>query len=311
MPKRILRKFRINEISGVTMPAQEGATARIMKSAPASATPMTDRLAALTDNFKRGYPNLAPDEHYAAAWRSLSLSERDRVREEESGEFQRQQAEAARLRASAMKGINVTNIDTGALAMLALEGAATALRKTNPKLSRQQAFSRVYTDPKYAVLAKAEREESLGRIAGINVARTAARVLNSLSDDEIERLAAEIKAENPYVTDSELIRQIANSAEERERRGRYRQNVAAARRKGDHAPGPYEDLNPGRFDEVAEDDASTRNPPALDRLNKLAAELRERNPKLSRSQAFSKIYSDPANRSLVAAERHENRPAAT
>src|SRR5689334_2330399 len=216
MAKRILRKFRIDEISGVNMPAHVGATVRIMKSAAASSAPMTDELNARVDNYRRGFPQLSAEEHYAAAWRSLSLSERNRVREEESGEFQEMQAEAARLRASATKGMDMTNIDTGALAMVALEGAATALRKANPKLSRQQAFARVYTDPKYAVLAKAEREESLGRIAGIPVARTAARVLNSLSDDEIERLAAEIKAENPYVTDSELVRQIANSAEERE-----------------------------------------------------------------------------------------------
>ena len=59
-----------------------------------------------------------------------------------------------------------------------------------------------------------------------------------------------------------------------------------------------------------EDDASTRNSPALDRLNKLAAELREANPELSKSQAFAKVFSDPANRDLAAAERRENRPTA-
>jgi hypothetical protein len=160
-------------------------------------------------------------------------------------------------------------------------------------------------------LVKAEREESLGRIAGVGIARTAAHVLNSLDDDAIEALAREIKAENPYVSDVELIRQIANSAEERERKQRYRQNVAAARRKGDHAPGPYEDLNPGKYDEVVEDDASTRNPPALDRLNKLADAMREKHPGMSKSQAFAKVYGDKANAALVAEERRQNRPQAS
>ena len=39
------------------------------------------------------------------------------------------------------------NIDLGALAMLALEGAAEALRKSQPELSKEQAFAKVYCDP--------------------------------------------------------------------------------------------------------------------------------------------------------------------
>ena len=50
------------------------------------------------------------------------------------------------------------NVDTGALAMIALEGAAEALRKSNPSLTREQAFSRVYQDPAYRVAAEAERQ---------------------------------------------------------------------------------------------------------------------------------------------------------
>ena len=103
------------------------------------------------------------------AWRDLSLADRSQVRAEESGEFQaEQQAEAARVRTSAMgKNSDMSNIDTGGLAMLLFEGAATALRKSNPKPFARAGIFRVYCDPKYAVAAKAEREAALGRIAGL------------------------------------------------------------------------------------------------------------------------------------------------
>ncbi len=52
------------------------------------------------------------------------------------------------------------NIDLGALAMLALEGAAEALRKSQPELSKEQAFAKVYCDPANRVAMKAERRAS-------------------------------------------------------------------------------------------------------------------------------------------------------
>lgn len=51
--------------------------------------------------------------------------------------------------------------------------------------------------------------------------------------------------------------------------------------------------------------------PSLERLNKLADELHNREPSLTPDQAFTKVYSDPRNRGLVAAERSENRPGLT
>ena len=45
-------------------------------------------------------------------------------------------------------------------------------------------------------------------------------------------------------------------------------------------------------------------------LKAKAAELRKSNPALTESQAFAKVYSDPANKKLVAAERRMNRPNA-
>jgi hypothetical protein len=45
------------------------------------------------------------------------------------------------------------------------------------------------------------------------------------------------------------------------------------------------------------------NSTGLAALEKLAAELRQRNPFLTIEQAFAKVYSDPANRELATAER--------
>lgn len=45
------------------------------------------------------------------------------------------------------------------------------------------------------------------------------------------------------------------------------------------------------------------NDTGLAALEKLAADLRQRNPYLTIEQAFAKVYADPANRELAAAER--------
>ena len=52
-----------------------------------------------------------------------------------------------------------------ALAMAVLEGKAVALRKVNPSLSREQAFSRVYSNPTNAEITQIERAASHARFA--------------------------------------------------------------------------------------------------------------------------------------------------
>jgi hypothetical protein len=64
---------------------------------------------------------------------------------------------------------------------------------------------------------------------------------------------------------------------------------------------------PERVSKVARGPAPT---PSLERLNALAAECRKADPKLTKEQAFTKAYTDPANRELVANERAEARAAA-
>ena len=165
--RRIIRKLKITEVSGCDKPAQEPARVAIMKRDDPSATPMTDRLADRIDDYKRMYPHLADEDHYSMAWSGLSLSDRAQVRAEERGEFQRQEGEAERFRARSMRNedLSMKNIDTGALAMIALECKAEALRKSNPSLTREQAFSRVYQDPANRIAAVAERQAARQRFA--------------------------------------------------------------------------------------------------------------------------------------------------
>jgi hypothetical protein len=49
---------------------------------------------------------------------------------------------------------------------------------------------------------------------------------------------------------------------------------------------------------------------ALDELNTLAEQERHRNPGMSKAAAFAKIYTHPANASIAARERRQNRPRA-
>jgi hypothetical protein len=49
---------------------------------------------------------------------------------------------------------------------------------------------------------------------------------------------------------------------------------------------------------------------ALDELERIAAEVRRCNPNLTKAQAFTKAYTDPANAKLAQRERRANRPRA-
>jgi hypothetical protein len=202
---------------------------------------------------------------------------------------------------------DMSNIDTDVSddPYEALKAKAEELRKVKPELSEQQAFAKVYTDPANAEIAKAERGASLARIAGVPVARTAAVVLNDLSDDEIEQLVDEIRRDNPYLDDADIVRLLTQRVES----PTYRADVAAARRAGSTAPAANGDLTQSRDEAALE--AGRESNTAIDRLNKLADELRERQPDLSKAQAFSAVYLDSANRELAKAERSENRPVAS
>jgi hypothetical protein len=57
---------------------------------------------------------------------------------------------------------------------------------------------------------------------------------------------------------------------------------------------------------VADDEADDTD--ALEKLQALGAEVRRRNPSLTREQAFAKAYTDPENAALVKRERSQHRP---
>ena len=64
---------------------------------------MSDRLADRFDDYKRIYPHLADEDHFAMAWHDFSLSDRAKVRDEESGAYQERLAEEARYRESSIR----------------------------------------------------------------------------------------------------------------------------------------------------------------------------------------------------------------
>jgi hypothetical protein len=59
-----------------------------------------------------------------------------------------------------------------------------------------------------------------------------------------------------------------------------------------------------------DDDDEADDEDALAELETLAAEVRRRCPQLSKAQAFTKVYTDPANAKLAQRERAANRPKA-
>ena len=119
--------------------------------------------------------------------------------------------------------------------MTILEGKAEALRKVNPSLTREQAFSRAYQDPANLEVVQIERAANEARFV---------EQATSQSGDNIEKRALIATCES-----------------------------------------------------------------ALGALKAKAAELRKAKPELTESQAFAKVYEDPANRALAAAERSASRSA--
>lgn len=187
--------------------------------------------------------------------------------------------------------MNYATIDTVKLANFMIECAANELRKVNPSMTEQQAFTRAYCDPANARFAKAERQASRARIAGIPKARTEPEVLQTLSDSDIKRLVDEERRLNATLTDRELYARINASDAVRQHRSEFHAALAAARRDGRTL----------KTDEIEKRDV------ALDALRARADDLRKFDPNLTPEQAFAKVYRlEPA---LAARERSASRAA--
>jgi hypothetical protein len=189
-------------------------------------------------------------------------------------------------------------VDIGALALLGLEGAATALRKSAPSLTREQAFSRACDE--HPEILKIEREASrvelARRVAGVGLTQTSPEILQALSDSEIRALVAREKRRFPFLDAKQLLEVVENSEEMRAHRAAFRPALSAGNRASSTLPSPQ------AVQLMKRDDA-------LSELQMKAAELRKTNPSWSEEQAFSKIYSDPSNRKLVQEERRSARAA--
>jgi hypothetical protein len=91
--KRIMRSFRIDEISAVDNPAQEAAKVSLMKrfNAHGDVTlPAHQELLRRYDDFKRGRHGSSA---FSRAWESLTDEQRDQVRAEELQTFERKRSE--------------------------------------------------------------------------------------------------------------------------------------------------------------------------------------------------------------------------
>jgi hypothetical protein len=133
-----------------------------------------------------------------------------------------------------------------------------------------------------------------------------------LTEREATQLCTEhFKVYRPGTPDRAFAAGIASSAE-----GPLLMRWIQSCRNNDFRKAAYPELaSSPRFDaqprQVGGDDAfdSINDPrPALDQLNELAAEVREKHPFMTPAQAFARVYQDRANADLVAQERGENRP---
>jgi hypothetical protein len=211
------------------------------------------------------------------------------------------------------------NMDRGAVAMIALEGAAVALQKEQPNLTKEQAFAKVYSDPRYSEAMKAERQASRARLvnrytpavereeasrSGTRRERVDPKILDDLSDEEVKRLIAEQRREHPFETPEQLYSRVYNSPAMVADRSALRRAEASARRETtDRVSRARLDL--GNSLEVAK----RARDEAHDVIAAAAAELRKVMPTLTFEQAYAKAYSDPANREIAKAERTASRSA--
>jgi hypothetical protein len=106
------------------------------------------------------------------------------------------------------KQMNYENVDRGALMMLLLEDAAVAVRKANPSLSPEQAFSKAYQNPSNREIVKAERQARES-----DYSRDTADAIAKLTDADIERMVDHERRLNSTLSDQQIyLRVNSNSA---------------------------------------------------------------------------------------------------
>ena len=268
--------------------------------------PMHEKLRAAYDSFLRGYPNLDPEQCFGLAWNGLSLSDQAQLRSEESGEWQRQEEEAARYRESSVRAAGREKENT--------------TMKHEPVRLLLKALHGVYADE---ALTPRERGEVVADVLDDYADRTGGR--DGLKD--IASIPATLH--EPDLTKADTRHALAMTILEGKAEALRKVNPSLTREQAfaraytDRANAEIAKIeraaNEARFAEQAASSYTahtmeqrilvTQRDNALDALKIKAAELRKSNPSLSELQAFAKVYGDPANRALAAAERSASRSA--
>lgn len=162
--RRIISKLTIDEISAVDRPAQEDARMVIMKRESGGDEDMNTEkidIQALAHiacelaakELRKSHPELTVEQAYSKVYESnLDIRKADRAGS--VLKFTKQYPPVARTTPAVAHG------DSNDTDLADLQELAAELQRTNPYLTVEQAFARVYSDPANAELAKRERRIS-------------------------------------------------------------------------------------------------------------------------------------------------------
>ena len=279
----------------------------------ASATPMTDRLATIIEDRRRGYPGRSDDELYALAWHSLSPAQRAQVFDEESGAYRQRMAEDERIRAAAVRadGRERRNVNVDKHTEIAnLVSAVSGLFEEPIAASDRAEILR----EEFADYAKRTGRDPLKDIADSRVASGNPRREMALNEPSLSKAgarqelaltvlagkAAALRKVMPDLTEAQAFARVYSAPENAElaqiersaSRARFAEQAGAQLRESG-------DMRKRLL-------IATRDG-AIDELWKRADELRRVDPGMSRDQAFAKVYR--ANPALAARERRAARDA--
>ena len=192
---RILKEFKITEISACDKPAQAHARMCIMKRHEEG------------NKMANSYPWMT------AAAESEPLDD-DAERELTLNRVQRIGREYGRLRQSLLRknetGANMDDLiqKAGETAEKILELEARELRKLHPELTEAQAFAKVYTDPANIDLRRAEREKN-GFIKYVDESEDAPiEISKSEAMAALNVKAAELRKVRPELTEAQAFTKV-------------------------------------------------------------------------------------------------------
>jgi hypothetical protein len=283
MAKQVIM-YRIEKRTAETEPEGFGATGY---------GDLHDKLRARYDDALRGFPDMSPEEAFAYAWRGLSLSERNQIRAEESGEAQQREAEEARLRASATrKGINMQSGGKIGILTRALHGVYADEDLT--KREREEILGEVLDD--YRVRTG---RDGLADIAGYSAPQASPETMKSADRQEMALAYLEGKAEQLRKANPKLSKEQAFARAYADAANRDVARIERSASEATFAAQAAAQHGDGMRKRVL---VATRDG-AVDEIWKRADELRRSDLSLTREQAFAKAYTDPSNRDLARAER--------